>query len=461
MKTYDAIVIGSGQAGGPLAKKLALAGKKTALIEKRFVGGTCINDGCTPTKTWIASAKAAYEASKCEKLGVIIKGWKVDMVEIKKRKEKVVTLFRSGNQNGIETTQGLDLIFGDATFVDRNTISINLIGGGCQEIKAELIFLNTGCKPFIPDITGLNDINYLTSTSILELDKVPKHLLIIGGNYVGLEFGQMFRRFGSRVTIIERAERIVSREDEDISTELEYILKEESIELMTNSQAIKFKVTKKGKISVEIEAGGIKSKIKCTHVLVAVGRAPNTDTLGLENAGVEMDLRGFINVNDKLETNISGIYALGDVKGGPAFTHISYNDYTIVYRNLLENANLSTKDRMVPYCMFTDPQLGRIGISESEARKRGLNIKIAKLPMANVARAIETGDTRGFIKAVVDENTKKILGAAVIGQQGGEIMSILQMTMQGGITYDQIAYNVFAHPLYSESLNNLFMSIEG
>jgi pyruvate/2-oxoglutarate dehydrogenase complex dihydrolipoamide dehydrogenase (E3) component len=459
MKTYDAIVIGSGQAGGPLAKKLALAGKKTALIERRYVGGTCINDGCTPTKTWVASAKAAYMAVKSKDLGVSVKSFKVNMAQIKKRKDRIVERARNGNQKRLEETKNLDLLFGNATFTDKKTVTVKLKKGGKIELKADLIFMNTGCKTIIPEIEGLSDIDYLTSTTILDLDKVPDHLLVIGGNYVGLEFGQMFRRFGSKVTLLEKGARIVAREDEDISTELTHILEEEKIKILTNSQAIKFKKTGKGIISATVKTGEKEYKIKCSHVLVAVGRAPNTDTLGLDKTGVKTDEKGFIKVNDKLETNIKGIYALGDVKGGPAFTHISYNDYTIVYRNLLEGKNLSTKDRPVPYCMFTDPQLGRIGLSETEAKKQGLNIKVAKLPMAHVARAIETGDTRGFMKAVVDAKTKKILGAIVLGPEGGEIMTVLQMAMEGGITYDRIRYCVFAHPLYSESLNNLFLAI--
>jgi pyruvate/2-oxoglutarate dehydrogenase complex dihydrolipoamide dehydrogenase (E3) component len=460
MKTYDTIVIGSGQAGGPLAKKLALAGKKTALIERRYVGGTCVNDGCTPTKTWVASAKAAYMAAKSKDLGINIKSYKVDMPQIKKRKDQVVSLFRNGSQSGLEATKGLDLIFGEAVFTGPKTISVSLNDGGEMELKAELIFLNTGCKTIIPDIEGLNDIEYLTSTSILELDKVPEHLLVIGGNYIGLEFGQMFRRFGSKVMILEKGPRIIAREDEDVSTELTHILEEERIKILTDSQALKLKRTGKGNISATIKTNGKEHRIKCSHVLLAVGRAPNTDALGLEKTGVKTDGRGFIQVDGKLETNIKGIYALGDVKGGPAFTHISYNDYTIVYRNLLEGANYNIKDRPVPYCMFTDPQLGRVGLSETEAKKQGLNIKVAKLQMTRVARAIETGDTRGFMKAVVDADTKKILGATVLGPEGGEIMTVLQMAMEGGVTYDRLRYCVFAHPLYSESLNNLFMAIE-
>ena len=460
MKTYDAIVIGSGQAGGPLAKKLALAGKKTALIEKRYIGGTCVNDGCTPTKTWVASAKAAYMASKSGDLGINIKSYKVDMAQIQKRKNDVVLLFRNGSQKGLEATKGLTLIFGEAVFTGPKTISVKLNDGGNIEMGAELIFMNTGCKTIIPEIEGLNDIDYLTSTTILELDKVPEHLLVIGGNYIGLEFGQMFRRFGSKVTIIEKSSQIVSREDEDISTELTHILEEENIKIFNNSQAVKFKKTGKGNIAATIKTDGKEHKIKCSHVLIAVGRAPNTDRLALEKAGVNTDERGFIKVNEKLETNVKGTYALGDVKGGPAFTHISYNDFTIVYRNLIEGTNYNTEDRPVPYCMFTDPQLGRIGLDETEAKKRGLKFKVAKLPMSRVARAIETGDTRGIMKAIVDPETKKILGATVLGQDGGEIMSVLQMAMEGGITYDRIRYCVFAHPLYSESLNNLFMTIQ-
>ncbi len=461
MKTYDAIVIGSGQAGGPLAKKLALSGMKTALIERRYVGGTCVNDGCTPTKTWVASAKAAYMAVKGKDLGVNVKSFKVDMVQIKKRKDQIILKARNGNQKAIEETKNLDLIFGDATFTGNKTVTVQLKEGGEVELKADLFFLNTGCKTIIPDIEGLNDINYLTSTSILELDKVPDHLLVIGGNYIGLEFGQMFRRFGSKVTILEKGARIVVHEDEDVSAEITHILEEEDIKILTDSLPLKFKATGKGNISATIKTAGKEHKIKCSHVLIAAGRGPNTDTLGLEKTGVKSNERGFIEVDDKLETNIKGIYALGDVKGGPAFTHISYNDYTIVYRNLIEGQNLNIKGRPVPYCMFTDPQLGHVGISETEAKKQGLNFKVAKLPMTHVARAIETGDTRGFMKAVVDADTKKILGATVLGPEGGEIMTVLQMAMEGGITYDRIRYCVIAHPLYSESLNNLFMTIEG
>ena len=461
MKQYDAIVIGSGQAGGPLAKKLANAGKKTLLVEKRFVGGTCVNDGCTPTKTMVASARVAYLAGRCNDMGISIKGYSVDMRQVKKRKDDIVKKSREGGQKAIEDTRNLDLLFGDATFIGAKTVAVKGHNGKIKEFKAGLVFINTGAKTIIPDdIEGLDDINYLTSTTILDLEKVPEHLLIIGGNYIGLEFGQMFRRFGSKVTIVERSERLLSREDEDVSAEIAGILKGENINILANAHVKKIKKKTGGRISATIEQDGEEQKLRCTHVLIAIGRAPQTKGLGLEKTGVKTDEKGHIVVNGKLETNVPGIYALGDVKGGPAFTHISYNDYTIVYRNLLEGQDLNINDRPVPYCMFTDPELGRVGISEAEAKKQGLNYKVAKLPMQHVARAIETGDTRGFMKAVVDADTKKILGAAVVGTEGGEIMSVLQMAMEGGITYDRIRYCVFAHPTYSESLNNLFMALE-
>lgn len=460
MKQYDAIVIGSGQAGGPLAKKLALAGKKTALIEKRWIGGTCVNDGCTPTKTMVASAKAAYMAGHSAPLGVKIKGYSVNMPVIKKRKDEVIHLFRDGSKKGLEETKNLDLLFGEAVFTEKKTISVTLNDGGIEELRAHLFFINTGDKPFIPEIEGLNDIDYLTSTTILDLDYVPEHLLILGGNYIGLEFGQMFRRFGSKVTVLEKSGRIVSHEDEDVSEELTKILEDEDITIHTNTIIAGLKKKKSEKMTAIILKDGKEEKIKCSHVLVAVGRTPQTKALNLSKTGVETDEHGNIKVNDKLETNVPGIYALGDVKGAPAFTHISYNDYTIVYRNLVKNENLTTKDRLVPYCMFTDPQLGHVGLSETEAKKLKLNYKVAKLPMTRVARAIETGDTRGFMKAIVDADTKQILGATVLGPEGGEIMTILQMAMMGGITYEQVRYFVFAHPLYAESLNNLFMALE-
>lgn len=461
MQQYDAIIIGAGQAGVPLAKKLAKAGKKVALIEKRWVGGVCVNDGCTPTKTWVASAKAAYMAGHSAALGVTVKSYKVNMRLIKKRKDDIVLNARNGSQQSMEEIKNLDLIFGEASLTSEKTLSVRLNWGGSMELKGDWIFINTGLKTVIPPIEGLEDTDYLTSTSILDLDYVPEHLLIIGANYIGLEFGQMFRRFGSNVTILEKSPRILTHEDSDVAQAVHKILTGEGIKIHTEVQVNGFKKTLKKNVKATITADGKTKTIKCSHILVAAGRAPQTDKLNLGLAGIKTDGKGYIKVNAQLETNIPGIYALGDVNGGPAFTHIAYNDYTIVYRNLIEKQNLSTKGRPIPYCMFTDPQLGRIGITENEAKKLKLkNIKTVVLPMTGVARAVEMGDTRGLMKAVINTKTKKILGAAILGTEGGEIVSVLQMAMEAGLTYEQVRYYIFAHPTYSESLNNLFMRVD-
>ncbi|MEJ2883831.1 mercuric reductase [Pedobacter sp. GR22-6] len=460
MKHYDAIVIGAGQAGTPLAKKLAESGKKTAIIEKRMVGGTCINDGCTPTKAMIASARIAFQARKAAELGVEVHKVKVNLQQVVKRKDEIVKSFRESSQRGLEGTKGLDLIFGEAHFSGEKELTVVSADGTQEILTADWIFINTGAKTIIPDIDGIQSIDYLTSTSILDLVDVPEHLLVLGGNYIGLEFGQMYSRFGSKVTVLEQSSRLLGKEDEDISEEVKKFLQEEDIEILTRAKTKQFDLDDKGAIIASVEVDGISRKIRASHVLIAVGRSPQTAQLELESTGVKTDEKGYILVNPTLETNISGIYALGDVKGGPAFTHIAYNDYTIVYRNLLKNSNYSIEERPVPYCMFTDPQLGRIGLSEQQAKAKGLNIKVAVLPMTQVARGIETGETKGMMKAVVDADTKQILGAAILAADGGEIVTVLQMAMQGNITHEQIRFGVFAHPTYAESLNNLFMKIE-
>jgi len=459
MKHYDAIIIGAGQAGTPLAKKLAVAGKKTAIIEKRMVGGTCIIDGCTPTKAMVASAQAIHRAKTASDLGVNISGAEVDFKKVIARKDEIVKSFQASAQKGIESTDDLDLIMGEAVFSAEKELTITNAKGKKEIVTADLIFINTGAKTIIPDIKGLDEVDYLTSTTILDLKEVPEHLVVIGGNYIGLEFGQMFQRFGSKVTIIEKSSSIMGREDDDVSAEVTKILLDEGLEIITEA-AVEAVVNKAGKLSIMLKAKAKSKTITASHILIAVGRAPQTERLGLDIAGVKTDDKGHVIVNETLETNVKGIYALGDVKGGPAFTHIAYNDYTIVYRNIVEKAKLSTKGRPIPYCMFTDPQLGRIGISEKQAEEQGLDYLVAKIPMEQVARGIETGDTLGFMKAIVDRKSKKILGASILASEGGEIMSVLQMAMQGGITYEEIRYNIFAHPTYSESLNNLFMKLE-
>lgn len=459
MKKFDAIVIGAGQAGVPLAKKLALAGWKTLLIEKRMVGGTCINDGCTPTKTMIASARMAYLAGNSKSLGVEIPDYRVNFEAVMSRKNAVVKQFREGAIKGLAQTANLTLVYGEAKFTDDHTVKVTPAEGETESYTAGTIFVNTGASSVIPDIEGVRDISYLTSTTILELDEIPEHLLIVGGGYIGLEFGQMFRRFGSRVTILEHGERLMPREDEDVCEVVSDFFKAEDISVITAATVLKFRQTGGGEITVTLEQQGKQTEIRCTHVLLASGRKPQTGALGLEHTGVECDDHGHINVNEFLQTTVPHIYALGDVKGGPAFTHISYNDHIVLTKNLLEGGHASISGRMVPYCMFTDPQVGRIGITETEAEEQGLDYLVAKLPMKNVSRAIETGETQGFMKAVVDKASGQILGATIIGEQGGEIMTILQMAMMGKITYEQVRYAIFAHPLYAESLNNLFMSI--
>jgi len=458
MKNFDAVIIGSGQGGVPLAKKLAKNGWKTAIIEKDLIGGTCINAGCTPTKAMVASAKAAYNFSMAKNLGVPVKGYKVELKAIKSRKDKIIKQFREGTLRGMENTKNLSIIYGTASFLDKNKISIKT-GKGTEEISGKKIFLNGGARPAIHPIEGMDTIKYLTSTSIMELTEVPEHLLIIGGGYIGLEFGQMFRRFGSKVTILEFGSHFLPKEDEDVCAEIYKFLREENIKIYSDAHVLKLKKTPKEIIAAVNISGKVKN-ISCSHILIATGRTPNTDILNLKAAGVKTDERGHVKVNNKLETNVKNIYALGDIKGGPEFTHISYNDYIILADNLINNTKRTIKNRMVPYCMFTDPQLGRIGITEKEAREKGLNIKVAVLPMKRVARAIETGDTRGMMKAIVDADTGLILGAAILGEEGGEIMSILQMAMAGKIKYKQIREMIFAHPLYAESLNNLFMSLD-
>ncbi|HXS36103.1 MAG TPA: mercuric reductase [Flavipsychrobacter sp.] len=460
MKKYDAIIIGSGQAGTPLSRKLGKAGWKTAVIERRWVGGTCINDGCTPTKAMVASAKVASLAGRAAEWGVKVDHFSIDINAIIRRKDGVVHSFRDGLEKGITETPNVDLIYGHARFSGDKVVSVELRDGGTEELSADHIFINTGGRTAIPSIPGLEKVNYLTSTTILDIKEIPEHLLIIGAAYVGMEFGQMFGRFGSKVTMLEFSPRLLSKEDNDVAEAIGEILKADGVTIHTNAKTEKIETGSDGKIIATVNINGEDQQIVCSHILVAAGRLPNTDDLGLQNTGIKKDGHGFIVVNDKLETSVAGVYALGDVKGGPAFTHISYNDYIVVSKNLLEQANVSISGRPIPYCMFTDPQLGRIGLTEDEAIKKGLKIKVAKLPMTKVARAVETGETKGLIKAVVDADSKKILGAAVLSAEGGELMTVLQMAMMGGIGYDKIADTIFAHPLYAESLNNLFMNLD-
>lgn len=458
MLHFDAIIIGSGQGGSPLSGKLAKAGWKTALIEKRWAGGTCINDGCTPTKAMIASARVAYEAANSSRWGIRVDGYATNLEAVVERKNKIVSSFRGGSERRLQG-ENQTLFYGEASFTGRKTLHVALKDGGSELLTAEHIFIDTGTWPLIPGIPGLNNIPWFTSTTLLDLTTLPSHLLVLGGSYIALEFGQMFRRFGSEVTIIERSPHLLSREDEDVTTAVRKILEAEGIRIFTDAQAQQAEQTSRH-IVLTLKAGGKTFTAEGSHLLIATGRSPQTPALRLEQTGVKTDDHGYIQVNDKLETSEPGIYALGDVNGGPAFTHISYHDHLIVYKNLVEKANVTTAGRQVPYCMFTDPQLGRIGLSEKEAAKQGVQYKVASMPMEYVARAIETGNTAGFMKVLVEEGSGRILGAAVLGPEGGELMTLLQMAMLGGITAQQMKEMVFAHPLYAESLNNLFATLD-
>ena len=456
---YDCVVIGAGQAGGPLAGALAKSGLHTALFEREHVGGTCINEGCTPTKTMVASARVAYLARRGADYGVQGCSQVMDMKRVRQRKRDIVNSFRNGSQKRIEEATNLDLFFGEASFTGPKSLQIRLRDGGQESIIADRIFLNTGTRASRPSISGIDAVRYLDNASIMELDIVPEHLLILGGGYIGVEFGQMFRRFGSRVTIIQSGSQLLAREDSDVADEVAKILREDGIELLLDTKAQQIRQSGN---AIEIDVG-IDGRIKTlsgSHLLAATGRVPNNETLNLPAAGVAMDDHGFIKVNARLETNVNGIFALGDVKGGPAFTHISYDDFRIVRANLLENKQRSTADRMVPYTVFIDPQLGRIGLTETEARSQGRKFRVAKLPMSSVARALETDETRGFMKALVDDETGQILGTAVLGIEGGEIMSVLQVAMMGKLPYTTLKDGVFAHPTLAESLNNLFMTLD-
>ena len=447
---YDAIIIGSGQAGGPLSTALARAGYRTALVEREHVGGTCINEGCTPTKTMVASARVAYLARRAADYGVKTGPVEIDMIRVRQRKRDIVDSFRSSSERRITGTPGVDLLRGEARFVAPKTVRVD-----GDELTAERIFINTGARPSRPPIAGLDSVPSLDSTSIMELDTVPEHLIVLGGGYVGLEFGQMFRRFGSQVTIVQRGPRLLSREDGDVADAVADILRQDGVSVCLETDVLRVEPG----IRVLVRSTAGERSVVGSHLLVAVGRTPNTDMLDLQATGLQPDKQGFLPANDRLETAVPGIYALGDVKGGPAFTHISYDDYRIIKTNLIDGGNATVDDRPVPYTVFIDPQLGRVGISEEQARASGRNIQVARMPMRRVARAEEVDETRGFMKAVVDGDNQQILGGAILGLEGGELMSMLEIAMYGKLPYSVLRDAIFAHPTLAESFNNLFATL--
>jgi pyruvate/2-oxoglutarate dehydrogenase complex dihydrolipoamide dehydrogenase (E3) component len=457
---YDAIVIGTGQSGKPLSVALAKAGRKTAVIEREHVGGTCINTGCTPTKTLIASARTAYAARGAGRYGVSAGAVSVNLAKAVARKDEVVESFRQHGRETLEKTKNLDLIFGEASFKDSRSVVVKLQGGGSRSLDADAIIINTGGSPLVPPIPGLIDAPVCDSTSIMELTHLPDHLLVLGGGYIALEFGQMFGRFGSRVSLVEKESHLVSREDPDVFEEVEKILREDGLELHLDSAATKVETQDDGQIALTVNSPQGEKTLTGSHLLVAIGRVPNSKDLNLAAAGVETDQRGYIKVNSRLETNVAGIYAMGDIKGGPAFTHISYDDFRILQENLLRGGSATITGRLVPNTTFIDPQLASVGMNETEAKRQRRKVRVAKLPMSQVARAIEVSETRGFLKVIVDAESGEILGCTMLGIEGGELMSMIQIAMMGKLPYTVLKEAIFAHPTLAESLNNLFMTLD-
>ncbi|MCJ9752102.1 FAD-containing oxidoreductase [Neorhizobium sp. BETTINA12A] len=445
MKSFDAIIIGAGQAGPSLAGRFNDAGKTVAIIERKHVGGTCVNTGCKPTKTLVASAYAAHVARRGGDYGVVLDGpVNIDMPTVMRRSHKVTLDSRHGNESWLEGMPNCTLIRGHARFEDKNTIRV-----GDELLTAPQIFLNVGGRAAIPDFPGVGDVPYMTNSDIVLLDRVPKHLVIIGGSYIGLEFAQIYRRFGAEVTVVEKGPRLVGREDEEISQAIREILEAEGIHIRTGAECIRFSSLEDG-VAVGVDCTQGAPEVIGSDVLLAVGRRPNTDDLGLDKAGVELDAKGYIKVGDDLSTNVEGIWAMGDCNGKGAFTHTAYNDFEIIAANLFDGENRKVSDRLVGYALYIDPPLGRVGMSEAEARKSGRKVLVGRQSMARVGRAVEKGETQGLMKFVADADTHEILGAAILGTGGDEsIHGVLDM-MNARATYDTLRWAVPIHPTVSE-----------
>jgi pyruvate/2-oxoglutarate dehydrogenase complex dihydrolipoamide dehydrogenase (E3) component len=449
---FDAIIVGAGQAGPPLAGRLTDAGQTVAVIERKLVGGTCVNTGCIPTKTLVASAHASHLARRGAEYGVGTGEITVDMAKVKARKDKVMLDDRHGVESWLEGMKGGTLIRGHARFESPHTISVD-----GRVLEADKIFLNVGGRAVVPDLPGLSDIDYMTNVGILELDTVPEHLVIIGGSYIALEFAQMYRRFGARVTVIEKGPRLTSREDEDVSATIKEILETEGIDVVVGATAIQFA---KGDSGFQVVPREGAEPITGTHLLVAVGRQPNTDDLGLDKAGVETDGRGYVVVDDQLRTNVEHIWAMGDCNGRGAFTHTSYNDFEIVGANLLDDDPRRVSDRVTTYALYIDPPLGRAGMTVDEVRKSGRKALVGKRPMTRVGRAVEKGETQGFMKVVVDAETEQILGAAILGVGGDEVVHAILDIMSAKKPYTAISRTMHIHPTVSELVPTLLQEMK-
>jgi pyruvate/2-oxoglutarate dehydrogenase complex dihydrolipoamide dehydrogenase (E3) component len=444
-RQFDAIIVGAGQAGPALAGRLTGAGMNVALVERKLFGGTCVNTGCIPTKTLIASARAAHVARRARDFGVMIEGEiGVDMRRVKARADAVVAKSRHGVQQSLVENERCTVIAGHATFESHDTIRV-----GSELVRAERIFLNVGGRARIPPLRGIDGSHFLTNTTMLELDTLPRHLVVVGGSYVGLEFGQMYRRFGSEVTIVEQGPRLVGREDEDVSAAIMEILGREGIAFRLDAECIAFSRTDGG-VCVHVDCASGDRSVTGSHVLLAVGRRPNTEDLALDRAGVIVDERGYIVVDDELRTNVPGIWALGDCNGRGAFTHTAYNDFEIVAANLLDGEQRRVSDRITAYALYIDPPLGRAGIGETEARRTGRQFLVGTRPMSRVGRAVEKDETQGFMKILVEAESKKIAGAAILGTGGDEVVHGILDVMYTGVPYTTLRRSVGIHPTVSE-----------
>jgi len=453
--SYDAIVIGSGQAAPALAVRLAEAGMKTALIEREHLGGTCVNDGCIPTKTLVASARAAHVARRAADWGIHAGPVSVDMKAVKARKDAVVRQSIEGLDKWIAGTKNLSLVWGDARFTGPHAIEVN-----GEILEAPKIFINVGARPVLPSWKGIADVPVLNNTSMMAVDTLPEHLLVVGGSYIGLEFAQMYRRFGSRVTVLEFGDRLIAREDPEVSAEIQRILEREGVafHFSVKDAAVARGAGGSG-VRVVVDPAGQALAIEGSHLLAAIGRRPNTDSLGLDKAGIATDARGFITVDETLSTSVPGVWALGDVNGRGAFTHTSYNDFQIVAGNLLDGETRRVGDRIPIYALFIDPPLGRVGLSEAEVRARGKPALVGVMPMTRVGRARERGETQGFMKVLVDAESERILGASLLCIEGDEIVHMLLAAMAGDLSYKVIERAVHIHPTVSELIPTLLESL--
>lgn len=457
---YDDIIIGGGKAGKTLAPALVADGRKTALVERslNMIGGGCINIACIPTKTMVASANVANTVRNSAAYGVKADAPTVDLADVIRRKRMIVQGMREINLHNLETALGHELIIGTARFVAPKTIEVTTTEGNNRLLTAERLFINTGTRPLIPSIPGLAEVEFLTSESIMELEYLPEHLIVLGSGYIGLEFAQMFRRFGCSVTVIGQSEQILSQEDPDIAIAVQTLLEQDGIEFLLKAKVLRVDRTGNETI-LQIQVGDRSLSLQGSHLLVAVGRAPNTESLNLTAAGVATDTRGFIQVNDRLETNIPGIWALGDINGGPQYTHISLDDYRIIKANLIDGGDRSTGDRLVPSCLFIDPELAHVGLTETEARQQGYAIRVAKVDASAVPRARTLGQTDGLLKAIVDTETGRILGCSLLCHEAGEVISTVQMVMQAQMPYTVLRDGILTHPTMTEGLNILFSKL--